>query len=142
MIYLKILKGICLGILLSRWHDSLILKTYPELRKNRMCVSTYRLTISDFPHISRNRWDIIELLMASFQASFFLGGMILLRAHISLTFRKVSGFIRNIKNCIKNARNIYLFRFYKNIIGFRSFWNSLYEGNLKWSVCMFGFSAK
>ena len=111
MIYLKILNGICWGILLSRWHDSSMMKIYRILRENRTYVRTYILTISDFPHISRNRWYIIEIETASVQASLFLGGMILLKAHISLTFRKVSGFLRYIKDCSKNTWFIYFVEF-------------------------------
>ena len=44
MIYLKIKNNTLSGILLSRWHDSLILKTYPVLRKTRTYVRTYRPT--------------------------------------------------------------------------------------------------
>ena len=43
--------------------------------------------------------------------SFFLGGMILLRAHIPLNFRKVSGVLRNIKNCSKSAWFIFFVEF-------------------------------
>ena len=97
MIYLEILNGIYLGILLSRWHDSLMMKIYPILRKSRKYVRTYRLTISDFPYFSINRWDIIEIKTASLQASFFLGDLTLLRAHISLNFRKSFRFLKKYK---------------------------------------------
>ena len=99
MIYLKNLNGICLGIMLSRWHDSSMIKIYPILRKNRTYVRTdWPFQISLICQEIDEIWDISEILTASVQASFFLlGDITLLRAHIPLNFRKVSGFFKEYK---------------------------------------------
>ena len=55
-----------------RWFS----KTYHVLRENQR-LPPYRLTISDFPHISRIRWYILKFQTASVQASCFLGDTIL-----------------------------------------------------------------
>ena len=52
--YLKDSNGICSGILLSRWHNILIMKNISCFAGNRTFILTYRLTISDFPSYLEN----------------------------------------------------------------------------------------
>jgi len=86
MIYLKNSNDICLGILLSWWHKSLVLKNISWFAGNWTYALTYRLTISDFPSYLEKKMRYLKILNC------ICSGICAYRWHDSLIMKNISCF--------------------------------------------------